>query len=59
MNKVTLEQYRCRKYGRLFYINASQRHPLDIDFGCPHGCDDNGRYVGAVRAEVTSTREVN
>jgi len=59
MNNVTLEEYRCRKCGRVFYINAAERSNLDLDFGCPYGCDDNGRYVGAVRAEATQGKEVN
>lgn len=39
---LNLEEYRCRKCNRVFYIDATQRHPLDLDFGCPYGCDDNG-----------------
>jgi len=57
MNQVTLEQYRCRKCGRVFYINGMERSNLDLDFGCPYGCDDNGRYIRQIRAEVT--REVS
>ena len=56
---VNLEQYRCRKCRRLFYIDPSERHSLDLDFGCPYGCDDNGRHVGTVGAEITRAREVN
>ena len=61
MNEATLnlDKYRCRKCGRLFYIDAVERSDLDLDFGCPYGCDDNGRHMGKVRAEITSAREVN
>jgi len=57
MNPATLEEYRCRKCGRVFYIDAAERSDLDLDFGCPYGCDDNGRYIRQIRAEVT--REVS
>ena len=52
-----LEQYRCLHCGRLFYINALDRRELDLDFGCPYGCDDNGRHVGDIRAEVKGVTE--
>lgn len=51
MNQITLEEYRCRKCHRLFYIDPVERHPLDLDFGCPYGCDDNGDRFGEIRAE--------
>jgi len=57
MNQVTLEKYRCRQCGRFFYVHAAERHGLDLDFGCPYGCDDNGDRVGeinAVGAELTA-----
>ncbi len=54
-----LEQYRCQRCGRLFYINALDRTDLDLDFGCPYGCDDNGRHVQDIRTEVTDVRGVN
>ncbi len=50
MNQLTLEEYRCRKCGRLFYIDAAERHALDLDFGCPYGCDDNGDRIRALTA---------
>ena len=52
-----LEQYRCLRCGRLFYIDAMDRRDLDLDFGCPYGCDDNGRQVGDIRAEVKGVTE--
>jgi len=57
MNQATLEKYRCRKCGRLFYINAMERHPLDLDFGCPYGCDDNGERERDVVAEIKETAD--
>ena len=59
MNQVTLKQYRCRKCDRVFYINAAERSSLDLDFGCPYGCDDIGRQIGEVRAEVTRAKGVD
>ena len=60
MNDATLnlEAYRCRKCGRAFYIDGRERSDLDLDFGCPYGCDDNGRHIGAVRAEAAGAKEV-
>jgi len=55
---LSLEGYRCRQCGRGFYVNAAERRDLDLDFSCPYGCDDNGRYIGAVRAEAAGAKEV-
>ena len=54
MNQPTLnlEEYRCRKCGRLFYIDATDRHPLNMDFGCPHGCDDGSERMRDVVVEI-------
>jgi len=54
MNQPTLnlEEYRCRKCRRLFYIDATDRHPLNMDFGCPHGCDDGSERVRDIVAEI-------
>ena len=43
---LTLEQYRCLRCGRLFYIHAADRRGMDRDFGCPYGCDDMGQTAG-------------
>ena len=53
-----LEQYQCRTCGRLFYINALDRDAYDLDFGCPYGCDDNGRHIQDIRTEVTGVQGV-
>ena len=49
---LNLEQYQCRGCGRFFYINAMDRSSLDLDFGCPYGCDDNGKHVRDIDTEV-------
>ena len=49
---MNLEEYRCRQCDRLFYINAVQRTSLDIDFGCPYGCDDNGERGRDIVAHI-------
>jgi DNA-directed RNA polymerase subunit RPC12/RpoP len=53
---LTLEQYRCLRCGRLFYIHAADRRGMDRDFGCPYGCDDNGGRVEDIRTEVKGVR---
>jgi hypothetical protein len=51
-----LEQYRCLRCGRLFYIHAMDRRDLDLDFGCPYGCDDSGMHMQSIRTEVTGAQ---
>ncbi len=60
MNHATLElqEYQCTRCGRSFYINGTDRGSLDLDFGCPYGCDDNGRHMQDIRTEVTGVRGV-
>ena len=41
-----------------FYVNAMDRRDLDLDFGCPYGCDDNGRHIQDLRTEVTGVQGV-
>lgn len=55
---LDLEQYQCRSCGRLFYINTMDRSSLDLDFGCPYGCDDNGRHVRNIKTEVKVVTEI-
>ena len=55
---LVLEQYQCRRCGRLFYINTMDRSSMDFDFGCPYGCDDNGRHVRDIKTEVNEVSEV-
>jgi len=54
---MNLEQYRCLQCGRLFYINAMDRRELDLDFGCPYGCDDNGKHIRDIRTQVKGVSE--
>ena len=49
---LELEQYQCRGCKRMFYINEMDRSPLDLDFGCPYGCDDNGTHIRSISTEV-------
>ena len=53
MNKATLnlEEHRCTKCGRVFYIDAVDRRPLNLDLGCPHGCDGGSERMRGVIAE--------
>ena len=57
MNQINLEEYRCRKCGRLFYIDAVDRHPLNMDFGCPHGCDDGSERMRDIVTEIKETAD--
>jgi len=43
--KSILDQYKCRKCGRFFYVDENKRTEYDLDFGCPYGCDDNGMFI--------------
>jgi len=54
MNHATLnlEEYRWRKCGRVFYIDGMDRHPLNLDFGCPHGCDDGSERMRDIVADI-------
>ncbi len=55
---LNLQQYECRKCGRLFYINKMDKSSLDLDFGCPYGCDDNGKYVKDIKTDIREVQEV-
>lgn len=55
---LNLEQYQCRRCRRCFYINGLDRGELDLDFGCPFGCDDDGRHIRDLRTEVREVTEV-
>jgi len=54
--KNTLNQYKCRKCGRYFYINENEHTKYDIDFECPYGCDDNGIFIEKVYAVSSLSR---
>ena len=55
---LNLEQYQCRRCGRFFYINAMDKSSLDLDFGCPFGCDDAGKHTRDIRTEIIDVRGV-
>lgn len=55
---LELEQCQCRKCGRFFYINKMDKSYLDLDFGCPFSCDDNGRHVRDIKTEIKEVKEV-
>ncbi len=62
MNKLvretlSLEQYQCQSCKRSFYINGIERSKLDLDFGCPYGCEDNGKYVWDIKVEIKGIPE--
>jgi len=56
---LNLEQYQCRKCGRLFYINMMDRSSLDLDFACPYGFDGYGEYVRDIKTEVEQVKDVS
>jgi len=55
---LELEQYQCRKCGRFFYINTMDKSFFDMDFGCPYGCDDNGKHVRDIGTEIKKVTDV-
>jgi len=55
---LNLEQYQCRRCRRLFYVNEMDRSYLDIDFGCPYGCDDNGEHIRTLSTGVKEVQDV-
>jgi len=58
---LRLEEYRCRRCARLFYVESGERGGMELDFGCPFGCDDNGEHVcslgSAIREVMEATRD--
>jgi len=55
---LNLEQYQCRRCGRFFYINKTDKSSLDIGFGCPYGCDDNGRHTRNIHTEIKEVKDI-
>ena len=55
---LELEQYQCRKCGRFFYVNKMEKSSLDLDFGCPFSCDDNGRHVSDLKTGIKEVKVV-
>jgi hypothetical protein len=56
---LNLEQYQCRKCGRLFYMNPMDRSSSDLDFACPYGCDGYGEHVRDIKTEVEHVKDVS
>jgi len=55
---LNLEQYQCRRCSRFFYINKTDKSSLDIGFGCPYGCDDNGRHTRNIHTEIKEVKDI-
>ena len=53
---LILEQYQCQRCGRFFYINKDDKSSYDLDFGCPFGCDDNGKLARKIFVKVIRER---
>ncbi|MFH1616353.1 MAG: hypothetical protein ABIG61_14860 [Planctomycetota bacterium] len=51
-----LEQYKCRRCGRYFYVHKGSKRPMEFDFGCAFGCDDSGEYLRDIKAEIISAK---
>ena len=43
--QLHINQYQCQRCGRFFYISMNDKSDLDIEFGCPFGCDDAGKHT--------------
>ena len=52
MKEMVLEQYQCRRCGRFWYIEKGDKSDFDMDYGCPYGCDDNGRHTRTITVRV-------
>ena len=55
---LELEQYQCGKCSRFFYISKMDKTGLDLDFGCPFGCEDNGRHTRNLHTTINQVEEV-
>jgi hypothetical protein len=53
-----LIQYECETCGRYFYVKESDKSELDIEFGCPSGCDDAGKPVRKIVFETKSITDL-
>jgi hypothetical protein len=52
-----LEEYRCRRCQRLFYVESGDRSSMELEFGCPYGCDDNGQHVCSLSGAIKEATE--
>lgn len=46
VDKFMLYEYACDDCHSVWYVPVEEKRELDIEFGCPHGCDNAGRYCG-------------
>ncbi len=53
-----LIQYECETCGRYFYVKEGDKSELDIEFGCPFGCDDAGKPVRNIIFETKSITDL-
>ena len=51
-----LEEYECLACGRSFYIREGDKTVYDLDFGCPFGCDDAGKFARTVVAKAKTRK---
>ena len=55
---LKLEQYQCKRCGRMFYINRKDRGIYDLEFGCPYGCDDAGQHVRDISTNIEDVKDM-
>jgi hypothetical protein len=53
-----LIQYECETCGRYFYVKEGDKSELDIEFGCPFGCDCAGKPVRKIIFETKSITDL-
>ncbi len=56
-SELSIEQYQCTQCHRYFYIAKNDISCFDFGFGCPYGCDDNGKHTRTILAEVKKVTE--
>ncbi len=57
-SEAHLIQYECETCGRYFYVKEGDKSELDIEFGCPFGCDDAGKPVRKIIFETKSITDL-
>jgi hypothetical protein len=55
---LDMEQYKCLRCGRYFYIHKDSKASIEFDFGCPYGCDDSGWFISNIRAKIIADNQV-
>jgi len=53
---LRLEQYRCRRCDRLFFVESGSSGQ-ERDFGCPDACDGSGQHVYSLGVEIRDVRK--